>query len=67
MLDKVFAAIGLLGVIAFVGVVPVYVMEPDLWIVTIVIVAVAIIYIVRDVRASRSHVDGESGSDDSEG
>jgi len=67
MLDKVFAAIGLLGIIAFIGVVPVYVMEPDLWIVTIVIVAVAIIYIVRDLRTGRSHVEGESGSDDSEG
>ncbi len=31
MLDKVFAAIVMLGVIAFMGVVTVFVMEPDLW------------------------------------
>ncbi len=31
MLDTVFAAIGMLGGIAFMGVVTVFVMEPDLW------------------------------------
>ena len=46
MLDKVFAAIGMLGVIAFMGVVTVFVMEPDLWIVTIVVIGIGITYFV---------------------
>ena len=37
MLDRIFAVIGMLGVVAFMGVVTVFVMEPDLWIVTIVV------------------------------
>ncbi len=42
MLDKVFAAIGMLAVIAFMGVVTIFVMEPDLWIVTILVVGIGI-------------------------
>lgn len=48
MLEKVFATIGILGVIAFMGVVTVFVMEPDLWIITIVVLTIAVIFIRRD-------------------
>lgn len=67
MLDKIFAAIGMLGVIAFMGVVTAFVMEPDLWIITILILSVAISFLWRDLRAGPSHVEGESESDDPDG
>ena len=75
MLDKIFAAIGMLGVIAFMGVVTVFVMEPDLWIITIVILGVGICFLWQDLSAGPSHVEGDSesdsgsdsGSDDSDG
>ncbi len=67
MLDKIFAAIGMLGVIAFMGVVTAFVMEPDLWIITILILSVGIFFLVRDLRAGPSHVESDSGSDDSDG
>jgi hypothetical protein len=50
MLDRVFAAIGMLGVIAFMGVVTVFVMEPDLWIVTIVVLSIGIRYFWRELK-----------------
>ncbi len=62
MLDKIFAAIGMLGVIAFMGVVTVSVMEPDLWVVTIVVIGIGITNFVHELRAGGSHVEG---SDDS--
>ncbi|MFQ5618561.1 MAG: hypothetical protein ACE5FR_06265 [Rhodospirillales bacterium] len=72
MLDKVFATIGMLAVIGFMGVVTVFVMEPDLWIITIVILCVGILFLYRDLRAGPSHVEGKSagngaGSDDTGG
>ena len=67
MLDKIFAAIGMLGVIAFMGVVTAFVMEPDLWIITIIILGVGISFLWRDLGAGPSHVEGDSGSDDSDG
>ena len=58
MLDKVFAAIGMLGVIAFMGVVTVFVMEPDLWLVTIIVIGIGIAYFVQELSAGGSHVEG---------
>jgi hypothetical protein len=52
MLDKVFAIIGMLGVIAFMGVVAVFVMEPDLWIVSITVLTIGIVFLWRDLRAN---------------
>ncbi len=63
MLDKVFAAIGMLGVIAFMGVVTGFVMEPDLWVVTIVVIGIGIAYFVNELRAGGSHVEGNGDSD----
>ncbi len=62
MLDKIFAAIGMLGVIAFMGVVTGFVMEPDLWIVTIIVIGIGIAYFVRELRAGGSHVEGNDDS-----
>ncbi len=50
MVDRIFAVIGMLGVIAFMGVVTVFVMEPDLWIVTIVVLCIGIRYFWRELR-----------------
>ena len=38
MTDKIFAIVSMLGVVAFMLVVAVGVMEPDLWIVAIVVI-----------------------------
>ncbi len=65
MLDKLFAIIGIGAVIAFMAVVTISVMEPDLWIVTFLGLAIAIKFIWQEVRAGSSHVevDRESGTD----
>ncbi len=62
MLDKIFAAIGMLGVIAFMGVVTGFVMEPDLWIVTIIVIGIGIAYFVRELRAGGSHIESDDDS-----
>ena len=62
MLDKVFAAIGMLGVVAFMGVVTVFVMEPDLWLVTITVLGMGIWFFVQELRAGGSHVEGNDDS-----
>lgn len=54
MLDRIFAVIGMLGIIAFTGIVPVFVMEPDLWVVTIVVMVIGIAFFVRELRTSKS-------------
>ena len=66
MLDRIFAVIGMLGVVAFMGVVTVFVMEPDLWIVTIVVLTIGISYFWRDLKSGNGHIEGEShgGSED---
>ncbi len=63
MLNRVFAVIGLLGVVAFMGVVTMFVMEPDLWIVTLIVLAIAAVFIWQDLREDGSHVKGEGGGD----
>ena len=50
-MDKIFAAISMLGVIAFLGVVLWFVREPDLIIVTVLVIGIGIVYIWRDVKA----------------
>ena len=59
MLDRVFAAIGMLGVIAFMGVVTVSVMEPDLWIVAILVVGIAVVYFVRELKTGDNNNNRE--------
>ncbi len=50
MLDKIFAAIGMLALIAFMGVVLVFVMEPDLWIVTVLVLGIGILFLWQDIK-----------------
>lgn len=52
MLDRIFATISMLGVIAFLGVVLWFVREPDLIIVTMVVIAIGVLYIWRDLVAA---------------
>ncbi len=59
MLDKVFAVIGMLGLISFVGVVAVFVMEPDLWIVTIAVIGIGVTFIWKELKAADSRVEGK--------
>jgi hypothetical protein len=50
MLDKIFAIIGMLALVAFMGVVTVFVMEPDLWFITILVLAIGVIFFVRELK-----------------
>ena len=59
MLDKVFAAISMLGVVAFMGVVIIGVWEPDLWIVTILILGIAILFVWEEIKAGGSHLENK--------
>ncbi len=65
MLDKLFAVIGMGALIAFMAVVAIFVMEPDLWIVTLLGLAIAIKFIWQEIKAGGSHVerDSQSGTD----
>lgn len=58
MFDKLFAVIGMGAVIAFMAVVTMFVMEPDLWIVTLLGLAIAITFLWQEVKAGDSHVGG---------
>jgi hypothetical protein len=59
MLDKVFAAISMLGLVAFMGVVIIGVWEPDLWIVTILILGIAILFVWEEIKAGGSHLENK--------
>ena len=62
MLDRIFAVVSMLAVIAFMGVVTVFVMEPDLWVVTIVVIGIGIAYFVNELRAGGSHIESDDDS-----
>ncbi len=62
MLDKVFAAVSMLGVVAFMGVVIIGVWEPDLWIVTILILSIAILFVWQEIKAGGSHLEDDHKS-----
>jgi hypothetical protein len=55
MLDKIFAIIGMLALVAFMGVVTVFVMEPDLWFITILVLAIGVIFFVRELKELERH------------
>ena len=57
MLDRIFATIGILGVVAFMGIVAVFVMEPDLWIVSILVISISILFIWRDLKGDKTPVE----------
>ena len=54
MTDKIFATISMLAVVVFCGVVTVGVMEPDLWIVTVVVLAIGIFDFIRSLREQKT-------------
>ncbi len=53
----------MLGVVAFMGVVTIFVMEPDLWIVIIIVLVIGIMFFVRELKAGGSHIEGDSRGD----
>lgn len=59
MMDRVLAVVCLLGLLAFVGWVNIRVMEPDLWMVSLVVMGIAISYFWQDLKAGGSHFEGE--------
>ncbi len=63
MLDRVLATISMLGLIAFVGWVNIRVMEPDLWVVTLSVMAIAIYYFWQGLREGGSHLEAEQHDD----
>lgn len=64
MLDKFFAIISMLMVIAFMAVVTLGVMEPDLWIVTLVVLSVGIMYFWDELKAGASHFEDKVVTDE---
>ncbi len=63
MMDWIFAIISTAAFVAFMGMVNVYVMEPDLWIVSIIVLAIGIWFIWKELMAGGSHIEG-GGLDD---
>ncbi len=59
MLDKILAGLSILTLIAFLGIVISFVAEPDLWVVIIVVVYIAVYFIWREIRQGGSHLEGE--------
>ncbi len=53
----------MLGVVAFMGVVTIFVMEPGLWIVIIIVLVIGIMFFVRELKAGGSHIEGDSRGD----
>ncbi len=63
MLDRVLATISMLALIAFMGWVNIRVMEPDLWLVTLAILAMAVYYFWQDLRQGGSHLESDEQGD----
>ena len=63
MMDKIFAVLSMLGVIAFMGVVTVMVMEPDLWIVAILGIGIAIYFLRQELKTGGSHLESPEEND----
>jgi uncharacterized membrane protein len=60
MLDKIIAGVSLLALVCFLGIVISFVTEPDLWVVIIIVVYIAIYFIWREVREGGSHLEDEN-------
>ena len=63
MLDRIFAVISILGVVVFMGIVAVGVMEPDLWIVSILVVGIGIYYFWVHFRDEAAKIEEEKPSE----
>ena len=67
MMDKILASVSVLALIAFTTWVAYRVMEPDLWIVSILIVSVGIYFVWDEIRAGGSHFEDELHTDKKDG
>lgn len=56
--DWIFASIAMAGLVVFMGIINVYVMEPDLWVVSLLITSVAVWFTWQDVKEG-SHLEDE--------
>ena len=65
ILDWIFASISMLGVFAFLGIVMWFVREPDLIIVVVAVLSIAVLYIWRELRAGGSHMQHAPKKDQS--
>ena len=63
MLDRIFATVSMLGVIAFMGVVMVFVREPDLIIVTVVVIGIGVLFLWQELKTGGSHLEDKSRGD----
>ena len=63
MLDRIFAVVSMLGVVAFLGVVLVSVRELDLIIVTVVVIGIAVSYFWQELKTDGSHLEDKSKGD----
>ena len=63
MLDRFFAIVSMLGLVAFLGVVVVSVREPDLIIVTVVVIGIAVQYLWQELKTDGSHLEDKSKGD----
>lgn len=61
--DWIFASIALAGLLVFVGIINVYVMEPDLWVVSLAIMSVAVWFTLGELKAGGSKVAEEEADD----
>ena len=53
----------MLGVVAFMGVVMVFVREPDLIIVSVVAIGIGVFFFWQELKAGGSHLEKKSGGD----
>lgn len=63
MLDKVLATLSLVGLFLFVYQLISFVHEPDLWVVIILVMLIAIFFIVRELRQGGSRFEGNGNSE----
>jgi len=57
MLDKIFAFVSIIGLIAFIGFISIRVMEPDLWLVTLVVNGMAVLFFWKEIEQGGSHFE----------
>lgn len=62
MLDKVLATISITTLIGFMAIVVVWVNEPDLWIVTVIVLAMAVFDFVQTIRHADKKAEEREGS-----
>ncbi|MDH3242344.1 MAG: hypothetical protein OEO83_16950 [Alphaproteobacteria bacterium] len=67
MLDWIYAIVSMSAVIAFLGVVLVFVRELDLIIVTLLVIAVGVLYFWQELKAGGAHANNAGPGNNSDG